>query len=298
MHLARLEAKRYNLVYIGTELILLALANEKGGITESILQQQGIDPEEVRAEVEGSVLMGETPLKPNQPIRAAPLVRRLVELAAEECRSLGMTQVGPEHLFMALMREHSGVASEVIDALNIDRDKARRAVIDIIKTENSAVGKHEAASAIPRQADAVGIADHIEEEPTPTPIPVASPEPINTHPLTGPSPAPSPAHDRSAPTAIPAHTAPSSSSRIPKQTQSPKNAPASHDDAQFACLMAMKAICEKYLILKATGKSDAELLVFLAEQIGIKGSSASDSPPPHEEKTPSSSDWIRGKSQR
>ena len=74
LSLAKLEAKRYNLIYIGTELVLLALSEERGSVAQMLFEEFGVSPRKLRQEVESSVLMGEEPLRPGQVIRAAPNV--------------------------------------------------------------------------------------------------------------------------------------------------------------------------------------------------------------------------------
>lgn len=160
LSLAKLEAKRYNLVYIGTELVLLALVEERGSISQQVFEDYGIDPRRLRQEVESSVLMGEQPLRPGQVIRAAPLVRRVVELAQEESERLRSEEVKNVHLLLALLRERNGVAAEVIDNLELDRTELREKLLQKLR-----------AAAAPVEPVALKVKDQVEpvpEEAVPT----------------------------------------------------------------------------------------------------------------------------------
>lgn len=229
LSLAKLEAKRYNLVYIGTELVLLALVEERGSIAQRVFAGYDIDGTRLRREVESNVLMGEQPLRPGQVIRAAPLVRRVVEIAKDESDRLGSSIIGCEHLLLALVRERNGVAAEVLDNLNIDRNEMRDRIMDLIK--NGAQTGHAQTSWGDRQAD-------IEEESSPH-VALEEGDTTDLIGVEGGMPAP----------------ATSSPGRLRADNTS--------DAILVAAALAMKSVCEKYIMLKAQGRSDNDLIEFL-----------------------------------
>jgi ATP-dependent Clp protease ATP-binding subunit ClpC len=53
-----------------------------------------------------------------------------IELAWEEAKALGNNYIGTEHLLLALVRE--GVACQVLENLNIDRNSLRTKVLETV----------------------------------------------------------------------------------------------------------------------------------------------------------------------
>ncbi len=114
IYLAREEAARLQHDYIGTEHLLLGVIREVEGIAATVLNNLGLDLDRIRQEVEnmvsasgGTMTIGEIPFTPR--------AKRVLELAVEEARSLGHNYVGTEHLLLGLLREHDGVAAQVLN---------------------------------------------------------------------------------------------------------------------------------------------------------------------------------------
>ncbi len=125
---ARKEAERFNHGYIGTEHILLGLASLGQGVAITVLQKMGVDLERIRREVEKVVGTGpETVVVGNVPY--TPRVKKVLALAGNEARSLNHSYVGTEHILLGLMREGEGVAAHVLRSLDVDLQKARKAIM-------------------------------------------------------------------------------------------------------------------------------------------------------------------------
>lgn len=58
--------------------------------------------------------------------------KKVLDISAEEARSLGHELVGTEHILLGLVREGSGVAARVLEALGVDADKVREEVVRIV----------------------------------------------------------------------------------------------------------------------------------------------------------------------
>jgi ATP-dependent Clp protease ATP-binding subunit ClpA len=58
--------------------------------------------------------------------------RRVVVLSQEEARLLGHNYIGPEHILLALIREGSGVATQVLTGAGVDLNRARQQVIELL----------------------------------------------------------------------------------------------------------------------------------------------------------------------
>ncbi len=129
--LAKEEAKRFNHDYIGTEHILLGLIKEGEGVASAVLQNLGLSPEKIRLEIEKLVKTGPSTVVSGD-IPFTPKAKKVIELAMEEARNLGHNYIGTEHLLLGLIREGEGVASQVLVNMDMDLNKVRRAVMELL----------------------------------------------------------------------------------------------------------------------------------------------------------------------
>jgi len=131
MYLAREEAARLQHDYIGTEHLLLGVLREGEGIAATVLNNLGLDLDQIRQAVEsmvsssgGTLTMGEIPFTPK--------AKRVLELSVDEARQLGHNYVGTEHLLLGLLREGEGVAARVLVDLGVDRKKVREETLKLL----------------------------------------------------------------------------------------------------------------------------------------------------------------------
>lgn len=126
--LARKEADRFNHNYVGTEHLLLGLIKLGQGVAVNVLQKMGLDLETVRMEVEKQVGSGpESKLAGNIPY--TPRVKKVLQLAGKEAKTLSHSYVGTEHLLLGLLREGDGVAARVLKSLDIDIERTRNEIL-------------------------------------------------------------------------------------------------------------------------------------------------------------------------
>ncbi|MCX5716650.1 MAG: ATP-dependent Clp protease ATP-binding subunit [Candidatus Omnitrophica bacterium] len=130
--LAKEEAKRFNHDYIGTEHILLGLIREGEGVAAAVLENLGLDPEKIRAEVEKLVQPGPSTVVSSGDLPFTPKAKKVIELAMDEARNLGHNYIGTEHLLLGLIREGEGAASQVLMNLGLDLNKVRDEVMQIL----------------------------------------------------------------------------------------------------------------------------------------------------------------------
>lgn len=135
--LAKEEARRFNHDYIGTEHILLGLIREGEGVASAVLQNLGLNLENIRLEIEKVVQVGPSTVVSGD-IPFTPKAKKVIELAMEEARSLGHNYIGTEHLLLGLIREGEGVAAQVLINLGLDLTKVRRAVMELLGAGSSA----------------------------------------------------------------------------------------------------------------------------------------------------------------
>ncbi len=131
MSLANQEAQRFNHEYIGTEHILLGLVKEGSGVGANVLKNLDVDLRKVRLEVEKLVKSGPEMVTLGK-LPQTPRAKKVVEYAIEEARSLNHNYVGTEHLLLGLLREHDGVAAQVLLNLGLKLDGAREEVLNLL----------------------------------------------------------------------------------------------------------------------------------------------------------------------
>ena len=130
MSLAAGEARQFNHDFVGTEHILLGLLLEGSCDAGGVLQRLGVNPGNVRAEIEKLVHRGaEAPAALELPL--TPRTKRVIELATEEALCLSASQITPEHLLIGLAREMSGVAGQVIKNLGLSLERVRAEALKI-----------------------------------------------------------------------------------------------------------------------------------------------------------------------
>jgi ATP-dependent Clp protease ATP-binding subunit ClpC len=120
---AQEEAQRLNHNYIGTEHILLGLIREEEGLAAKVLRELGLDQNRVRQVIEEIVGRGQA--APGTRLALTPRTKRVIELAVDEARRMGMHYIGTEHLLLGLIREGDGIAVNVLKSLGISPDKVR-----------------------------------------------------------------------------------------------------------------------------------------------------------------------------
>jgi ATP-dependent Clp protease ATP-binding subunit ClpC len=135
MALANQEAQRLNHEYIGTEHILLGLVKEGSGVGANVLKNLDVDLRKVRLEVEKLVKAGPEMVTMGK-LPQTPRAKKVIEYAIEEARNLNHNYVGTEHLLLGLLREHDGVAAQVLMNLGLKLDEVREEVLNLLGAGN------------------------------------------------------------------------------------------------------------------------------------------------------------------
>jgi ATP-dependent Clp protease ATP-binding subunit ClpC len=135
MALANQEAQRFNHEYIGTEHILLGLVKEGSGVGANVLKNLDVDLRKVRLEVEKLVKSGPDMVTMGK-LPQTPRAKKVIEYAIEEARNLNHNYVGTEHLLLGLLREHDGVAAQVLMNLGLKLEEVREEVLNLLGAGN------------------------------------------------------------------------------------------------------------------------------------------------------------------
>jgi len=140
MALANQEAQRFNHEYVGTEHVLLGLVKEGQGVAANVLHNLSVDLKKIRLEVEKIVKSGPAMVTMGK-LPQTPRAKKVIEFAIEEARNLGHNYVGTEHLLLGLLREHDGVAAQVLMNLGLKLDEVRTEVLSILGASMEAQGE-------------------------------------------------------------------------------------------------------------------------------------------------------------
>ncbi|MEO0484241.1 MAG: Clp protease N-terminal domain-containing protein, partial [Planctomycetota bacterium] len=146
MALANQEAQRFNHEYIGTEHILLGLVKEGSGVGANVLKNLDVDLRKVRLEVEKLVKAGPEMVTMGK-LPQTPRAKKVIEYAIEEARNLNHNYVGTEHLLLGLLREHDGVAAQVLMNLGLKLEEVREEVLNLLGASGEGEGDDDAVSA-------------------------------------------------------------------------------------------------------------------------------------------------------
>ena len=136
--LSQEEAMRLKHNNIGTEHILLGLIREGEGIAAKALKELGLEVQTIQREVENLIGAGNQVV---DSIHYTPRAKKVVELSQDEARKLGHPYVGTEHILLGLIREGEGVAARVLHNLDVNLNKARQQVLQLLGSNDSTGGQ-------------------------------------------------------------------------------------------------------------------------------------------------------------
>lgn len=132
MALTNKEAQRNNHQYISPEHILLGLIAEGTGVAIHALMALRINPNKIRLEVQKHIQSGPDLVTMGK-LPQMPRAKKVIEYAIEESRSLNHNYVGTEHLLLGLLREHDGVAAQVLTNLGLTLEATRQAIRTVLR---------------------------------------------------------------------------------------------------------------------------------------------------------------------
>jgi transcriptional regulator with XRE-family HTH domain len=126
MSLAQVEARGLAHNYLGTEHLLLGLLGSEQGLAARLLHAVGADLERSRGAVRD--MLGTTPVASDDGLAATARLKKVLELARGEAKSLRSTHVRSEHLLLGLAREGRGMGARILHQLGVGYEQLRRRV--------------------------------------------------------------------------------------------------------------------------------------------------------------------------
>jgi ATP-dependent Clp protease ATP-binding subunit ClpC len=131
--IARDEASRLGNTDIGTEHILLGIIAQDDTVAVRALKALGIDPGELRVDVEVNTGSGAPPIRDG--VRFTRDAKRVFELAFEEARSQSHDYIGTESLLLAIIREPDGLGGRVLKGAGLDAEEVRARMTALLRED-------------------------------------------------------------------------------------------------------------------------------------------------------------------
>lgn len=144
--LAQEEAQRFQHGYIGTEHLLLGLMREGEGVATQVLNNLGIQVDQVRHSVEaiigrgGQIVSGQ--------MGFTPRAKKVIELAVDEARRLNHRFIGTEHLLLGLVREGSGIAADVLIGRGLQLEQVRAETMQVLRQHQRGRGQEDVSAPV------------------------------------------------------------------------------------------------------------------------------------------------------
>jgi ATP-dependent Clp protease ATP-binding subunit ClpA len=131
---AQVHARRLRHRYLGTEHLLLALADDTC-LAGTTLDRLGVDATKVNENILRIIGLGHS--GETAALGITPRTKRVLEAAGHEARRLGhrCSIASPEHVLLALSAQHDGVAAEILRELGASDDRVRQQLAELLQSE-------------------------------------------------------------------------------------------------------------------------------------------------------------------
>src|SRR4051794_30847875 len=129
---AERRARSFHHRYVGTEHVLLALAEDEG-LAGATLARVKVDAELVTREIDAIIGRGES--SGTGPLGITPRTKRLFEMARQEARRLGHRCAAPEHVLLALGRDRGGVGARILRDAGATDERVRAHLSELVAPE-------------------------------------------------------------------------------------------------------------------------------------------------------------------
>ena len=142
LEIANQIARQLGANYIGTEHILFGLASVESGLSGKILNEVGVDKEQVLEKIGQIGSMNINPFLAGMVVGYTPKCKSIIESAFYQAKKLGSNYIGSEHLLIAIITEEDTLANRILQELNVDIDQ----LISLLNDALENVSKYEDGS--------------------------------------------------------------------------------------------------------------------------------------------------------
>ena len=113
------------------EHVLLALLRQEGGLTRTLLETMGVDPDQVQGRVQEALEQSPKMSSPGTQVFVTPRLQSLFQNADAEARRLKDEYIGIEHLLVAMTQEHQGDTAKIFADFRITQERLYAALQDV-----------------------------------------------------------------------------------------------------------------------------------------------------------------------
>ena len=122
------EAQNLNNKYAGTEHLLLGLLNIGDSIVTEILEEFGVDLDELRLMIYDNISQeGDDPVILDD-VLLTPRVQKVMDVAGTCASRLDRSKIDVDHIFLGLLYESDGVANSILNSLGISYENVKTVI--------------------------------------------------------------------------------------------------------------------------------------------------------------------------
>ncbi|MBN1127770.1 MAG: ATP-dependent Clp protease ATP-binding subunit [Chitinispirillaceae bacterium] len=133
MQIAREESIRLGNDYVGTEHLLLGLVKEGDGVAVAVMRSMGIDLDDLSGTIEKTITSSGGMMTIGQMLPFTPRAKKVLEIAANEARSMSHKYIGTEHLLLALMKDTESAAANALAAAGLEYEKVKEEINRVLR---------------------------------------------------------------------------------------------------------------------------------------------------------------------
>jgi ATP-dependent Clp protease ATP-binding subunit ClpC len=134
VNLANDIAHEFELEYVGTEHILLAILRHDDNVGARVLHKLGLTEEKVKAAIDELFRRAKEDTWVFGRLPGSPHYRNVIERAMEVAEQLESQSIGSAHLLLALYHDKESTAQRTLSGLGISQKKCRDAVLRELAT--------------------------------------------------------------------------------------------------------------------------------------------------------------------
>ncbi|MCX7756915.1 MAG: ATP-dependent Clp protease ATP-binding subunit [candidate division WOR-3 bacterium] len=129
--IARQEAIRLHNDYIGTEHILLGIVKEGEGVAVMVLNELGVNLDDLQRTIENALEYGTKTLILNE-IPLNEEARAAINWAIEEARRMNHTYIGTEHILLGILKEEKSLGAQILQSLGLELEIVRQETLRLL----------------------------------------------------------------------------------------------------------------------------------------------------------------------
>ncbi len=130
LNYALAAARELGHAYIGTEHLLVGLAQTPESVAQKALSDKGVSVENLIGHIAESVGTGTPTYVTGQDM--TPRMKKILEQSQAVARQLGHNIIGTEHLLLALLQETDCKAVEILEAEGVESEELTSAVLELL----------------------------------------------------------------------------------------------------------------------------------------------------------------------